>query len=104
MSRIPFRRRYYTVTMSNGDIYRIPAEIIAENYAKHYSSQGDDYAECYNAMIDWFDEGEIEFADWAKNNMDWEDVKDCAVLLERNGSGVDYQDGWVNGEYKYIYI
>lgn len=52
-------------------------------------------------MIHWFDTNDFEFADWAKNNMDWDDVKEMAVLLRRSETSVDFQDGWVSGEYTY---
>lgn len=94
-------KRLYIVKMSNGDQYGVPAEVIADNYAKYYESIGEDYKENYDAMIHWFDTNDFEFADWAKNNMDWSDVSDKAVLVKRNQSEPDFEDGWVNGEYQY---
>lgn len=93
--------RIYAVTMPNGDIYGVRAEIIAENYAKYYESLGEDYKENYDAMIEGFDTNDYEFADWAKNNMDWNDVKRHAVLLGRTQTKINYQEGWVNGKYEY---
>ena len=94
-------KRLYIVTMTNGDQYGVPAEIIADNYAKYYESLGEDYKENYDAMIEWFDTDDFEFADWAKNNMYWSDVSDTAVLVQRNHREPDFEDGWVNGEYRY---
>lgn len=91
----------YVVTMSNGDKYGVPAKVIADNYATYYQSVGEDYQENFDTMMDWFHQGDFEFADWAKNNMDWDDVKEYAVLLERAPQEVDFQDGWVNGAYEY---
>lgn len=93
--------RIYAVTMSNGDVYGVPAEIIADNYAKYYENRGESYEENYNGMLEWFDSKDFEFADWAKNNMDWDDVKDKAILLERKEQEIDFQEGWVNGRYEY---
>ena len=59
-------KRYYAVTMSNGDIYGIPAHVIADNYANYYATKGEDYLENYDAMLYWFDTNDYEFADWAK--------------------------------------
>lgn len=95
-------RRLYTVTMSNGDTYGIPAEVIAENYAKYYEGRGENYKENYEAMFRWFDTDDFEFADWAKNNMDWDDVKDEIVFVKHADTPIDFQDGWVNGEYNYV--
>lgn len=94
-------RRIYAVTMTNGDVYGISASVIADNYAKYYQRHGEDYQENYNTMINWFDEDDYEFADWAKNNMDWDDVKEHAVLLEHRQEPVDFQEGWINGGYEY---
>ena len=94
-------KRMYAVTMSNGDVYGIPAEVVADNYAKYYAGLGDDYKENYEAMIEWFDTEDFEFADWAKNNMDWDEVKEKAILLESREPVIDFQDGWMNGEYEY---
>lgn len=33
-------KRMYAVTMENGDVYGIPAEVIADNYAVYYASRG----------------------------------------------------------------
>ena len=94
-------KNIYAVTMENGDVYGVPAELIADDYAKHYASLGEDYQENYNAMMHWFETDDYEFADWAKGSMDWDDVKDKAVLLKEEMPIVDFQEGWVNGEYEY---
>lgn len=95
-------KRYYTVTMNDDNVYGIPAEIIADNYAKYCASKGEDYMENFKAMIAWYDANEYKFADWAKNNMDWDDVADQAILLRTIGrKRADYQECWVNGEYGY---
>lgn len=94
------KRKYYTVKMGNGNVYGVPAEIIAKNYANYYAKEyGEDYQENFDAMMHWFDTGDYEFADWAKDNMNWDDVKDQAILIESTIAEPDYQEGWVNGEY-----
>ena len=95
-------KRIYAVTMDNGEVWGIAAEVIADNYAKYYEERGEQYQNNFDFMIYCFDNGDFEFADWAKNNMDWEDVKDRAVLLERNQNAVDYEECWVNGKYEYM--
>lgn len=95
-------KNVYAITMPNGDVYGVPAEVIADHYAAYYQREHDeDYYENYDAMMSWFQKDDYEFADWAKNNMDWDDVKDKAVLLEKNEEAIDFQDGWVNGRYEY---
>ena len=94
-------KRLYIVTMSNGDQYGVQAEFIADNYAKYYENRGENYKENFDAMIEWFDTNGYAFADWAKNNMDWSDVSDNAVLVKHVEQKLDFEDGWVNGEYQY---
>lgn len=89
--------RIYAVTMNNGDVYGVPAEVIADHYARYYESLGESYRTNYDTMIGWFDAEEFEFKDWAKNNMDWDDVKDKAFLLRKAEQKIDFQDGWING-------
>lgn len=94
--------KYYATKMENGNVYGVPAEIIAKNYADYYQEEnGEDYQENYDAMMEWFDTGDYAFADWAKDNMNWEDVKEHAVLLEFEIKEPDYQEGWINGDYEY---
>lgn len=96
-------KKLYTVTMSNGDTYGIPAELIAENRANYYQMRGDsDYRDDMEIMMHWFDTQDYDFADWAKNNMDWDDVKDKAILISQADIAVDYQDGWVNGKHGFM--
>ncbi len=96
-------RRIYAVTMENGDIYGIPAEVIAHHYARYYETEHEEpYQENYDAMLHWFDTNDYEFADWAKGNLNWDDVEEQAFLLKKATPKIDFQDGWVNGEYQYI--
>lgn len=95
-------KNIYAVTMKNGDVYGVPAELIADHYAKYYLREhGEDYQENYDAMMHWFATDDYEFADWAKGNMDWDDIREKAVLLKRKETKVDFQEGWVNGKYEY---
>lgn len=97
-------KKYYTIEMENGDIYGIPAEIIAKNYADYYAANGENYDENFSAMMEWFDTDNYEFADWAKNNMNWDDVKNVAVLLDTKRIIPNFQNSWVNGCYKYVTV
>ena len=95
--------KYYVVKMSNGEKYAIPAKTIASNYAKYYEKEhGEGFKENFDAMMEWFDRKDYKFADWAKNNMDWNDVKDVAILIEDKPKTHDYQNDWMNGKYDYL--
>lgn len=96
--------KYYVITVNDGSKWGVPAEAIAENRAKYYAKIGPDttYQEEFDAMMNWFDTGDFEFADWAKNNMDFSDVKDKAVKLSSTPQpAIDWEECWVNGEHEY---
>ncbi len=94
-------KRIYAITTTEGDVWGVPAEVIADNYAKYYESCGGEYKKNFETMIRLFDANDFEFADWAKNNMDWDNVKDKAFLV-RKGEITDFDESWINGEYEYI--
>ncbi len=95
-------KRIYKIITENGDVWGVPAEVIADNYARHYESCGESYQENFDSMLNWFDTNDFEFADWAKDNMDWDDVKEKAFLIRKGEPKEDLQEAWVNGEYEYI--
>jgi len=83
--------RKYRVTMSDGSKWEVPVAAIIKNREKYY--------EGISQKIDAPDDHEIE--DWAKNNMNWEEVAKGAIRVFV-GPGPDYQDGWVNGSVEII--
>ena len=88
------------VRFSNGDIFTIPARVIAENRADHYSSL-DGYdkasneweAEVQNALND-----EYEIYDWAGNNMDWKDLEPYSQREDQDFDEFDYEDNWTDAK------
>jgi hypothetical protein len=91
--------KYLKVQFSNGDIFVVPAKIIAENRADYYSAL-DGYdkgtneweAEVQNGLNE-----EFEIYDWAGNNMNWEDLAPYAKKIE-DLSDYDYEDEWPGAE------
>lgn len=79
-----------------------PDQISADMCWTECESCGEDYKENFDAMIHWFDTNDFEFADWAKNNMDWSDVSDKVVFVKHAEQKIDFEDGWMNGEYSYL--
>lgn len=99
------KARFYTVEMTNGDIYGIPAQVIAENYAEFFKGKNERiFQEQFDFMMDMFDRKEDAFEDWAQNEMNWDDVKHCAVLLKRGEVKVDFQNCWVNGKHGFLEV
>ena len=92
------------ITMNDGSVFHLGANMIALNRANYYSakeSTGEDkervQQEEYKITLDDPD----ELIDWAKNNMNWSDVSLFAKLV-KSPDECDYQDGWVNGKMRVI--
>jgi len=94
-----FAKKSYLVTMPDGSLWSVPLFIIAVDRARYYAERdGVTLQESLdNDTIPTF-ENPNEVADWAANNMDWDDVKDAATLIEHGET--DYQEGWMNGDYE----
>lgn len=90
----------YVTTMPDGSKWAVPVSVIAGHRAKHYAHEfgGDIEQSLAEDTGPLFDEDEFEIEDWASNNMNWEDVKSSAVLVENLNS--DYQEGWVCGAHE----
>ena len=97
-----FLDKKYMVTMSDGSKWAVPVRVIAESHAAYYLSLGD-FVTMEQAMVstmsDFEDEGEIR--DWASNNMDWSEVEDFAEMVVE-APKIDWQEGWVNGDWEII--
>lgn len=82
-------------TMPDGSRWAVPLEMIADNRHAAYT---DDSLE---ATLHYLDRHPDEAIDWARNNMNWEDVKRHATQID-GPARVDFQDGWVNGYHEII--
>ena len=93
--------RSYITTMPDGSRWAIPVSVIAENRANYYKNEFDDNFQrsMEEDTAQLFQESSYEISDWAANNMNWSEVVKHAKKLE-DGDGVDYQEGWVNGEHE----
>lgn len=86
------------IRFSNGELFTVPARIIAENRAEYYSSiDGYDKgsneweAEVQNALND-----EFILQDWIGNDMDWSDIEPYVQKLD--DEEFDYEDEWSEAE------
>jgi hypothetical protein len=85
--------KYVVVTFSNGDVYRIPASVIADSRASSYAVlSAMKYDEEYEHTLN----DNVELIDWAENNMDWSDVESVAELVMSND--VNFEDEWRNAD------
>ena len=100
------QKKFLRVTMPNGDTYDIPVKIIAENRAKYYAEyfkrRHIDYDKTYQEELSFTLENDYELLDWANSNMDWDDVKDHAIKVEKEPIPIDFEESWLNGEKEII--
>lgn len=93
----------YIVTMSDGSVWAIPIEVIAKHKAKSDFERSvqdyEDYEECLSDVKSLFDNNPYEVCDWASNNMNWDEVQSYAKMI-KSPDPSDYQEDWVNGEWK----
>jgi len=83
-------------------VYKIPADAIGKHRAQYYAeldsgkSAGDEYDKVYQNEFQIGMDDDIELADWAANNMNWEDVSDHVVSVK--SVELDIYDEWCNAE------
>lgn len=95
----PLAKKHIHIDMPDGFTYAIPVMVIAEHKASKVTKYNGDlnfYQAMTTEVLPEFESDEYAIKDWAKNNMNWADVKKYAVRLEKKQ--IDYQDVWVNGE------
>lgn len=97
------KEKYLKVRFANGDLFAIPARIIAENRANYYADlDGYDLgsneweAEVITALKE-----EFEIEDWAGNNMDWKDLEPYAQRINENIE-FDYNDQYPDADIELI--
>ena len=94
-------KKQIQITMPDGSIWGVPAEIVAENRSEYIadsdaSSAADDFDEIKQREYEHTLKDNAELLDWAANNMNWNDVAHAAILIQP--ANVDFQEGWVNGK------
>lgn len=96
------------IVFSNGQIYEIPALLIASSRATYYAGVdcGKDktlkFEDVFKKELKYSIEDDGELLDWASNNMNWSDVEAMAKLVGDQDRVVDYQDEWINSESREI--
>lgn len=90
-------QKSYRITMEDGSIWSVPIKPIALSHAEYYAGVDDiSVEESMENTVELFLNDNYEIEDWAKNNMDWEEVACDAQCIQ--GPEIDFQEGWVNGE------
>jgi len=103
--RINDMKKQIQITMPDGSIWGVPAELVAEDRAEYYadkdaSDKPDNFEKIKQQEYEYTLGDNSELLDWAANNMNWNDVAHAAILI-RPGS-VDFQEGWVNGHKRVV--
>lgn len=92
------RRIDLLVTMENGEVWSVPAAMVALNRFYSYADtdpppDGEDPAALYAETL----ADDCELTDWAAGNMNWKDLSWIARRITTPHLP-DYQEGWVNGD------
>jgi hypothetical protein len=88
------------VTMPDGSVWGVPAELVAQHRADYYGNKEGE--ESRKVEYDFTLSNNEELLDWAENNMNWSDVSHAAVLVKQEPP--DYQEGWINGKRRVVDI
>lgn len=96
--------KYIYIEFSNGETYRIKAEIIAEDRAEYYAQREEEegtekYQELFEDEKEFALNDEYELKDWAKGNMNWKDVAEHAERVA-NPDPIDKESEWTNVDMK----
>lgn len=93
------------IDMPDGFTYGVPVERIARHRAERYADKeygGDIGQSLREDTLPLFDAHKDEIVDWAINNLNWSDVSQYAVVLDKKLQKVDMEGAWVNGEHTLI--
>lgn len=94
----PFLR----VTFPNGYVFNVPVAVIVEDYATyhHRTDPARTLEQCASEARQMFDASEFALVDWAKNNMNWNDLAPHARMVAFRGT--DLQRTWDDAELESI--
>lgn len=92
--------KFYRFQCSNGDVYEIPLDEIIDSkaaYAFEHKWFDDMYMiDVIREIIKEFDNDPYLIEEWARNDMDWDDVKEYARLVPSEEKKMNMQDEWCN--------
>lgn len=88
-------KKYMFIEMPDRSVWRIHTYLIADNRNAYYDSRGEDPQQVRAETAALFEDPR-EIADWAENNMDWDEIKSQAEIVKKGE--IDYQAGWCEGD------
>lgn len=85
------------IELSDNRIFRVPSEVIANDYAEYYSNKHDDRS--YEEEKEYAYDDPYQLYDWLGNNMNWEDIEEEAEFVEHKE--VDPSEELYNAEFSF---
>lgn len=93
--------KYLRFTMENGEVWDVPAIIIAESRAKYYAKTDRDTT--FQEEVDYAMEDEYACSKWAQGDMNWSEIKSHAIKRE-SAEKPDYQHLYCNAETEFAEV
>lgn len=88
--------KFYQIESEDGQQWRIPIDVIVKNRAEYYAEIDNvSIEEATKDTEEYFDLDKYQIEDWARNNMNWDDVEFVAVK-HREPDNEGYEDMWTN--------
>ena len=103
MGKLHISEKEYYIIMPDRSVWAVPVEVIARDRADHYKEEfdGDIERSLNEDTYPLFENNDYEVADWASNNMNWDDIVGSARWVAEHQSDTNtYKmvDGWCNPE------
>jgi len=98
-------KKNYVVTMPDGSRWAVPVKLIAQSRAEYYADMnfdGDMEKSMKEDTLPLFESDPHAIENWARNNMDWADVRAQAVQVLPPSNEVDWDEGWANGKVEIV--
>ena len=95
------------VKFENGEVYDIPAEVIAKHRAHSYAiDEGEKgslaYENLFQEEFEYTLGDNSELSDWASNNMNWSDLSLHARRVQVTPPKPNYEELWSNCDREYF--
>lgn len=91
--------RYVRVTMPDGSRWDVEVYRVASHRAECLAENVDDLDDLIAEGL----ENDYLLEDYARNNMEWADVKSSAKMTSP-AEPPDYEDGWTNGDMEFVEV
>ncbi|HQS59997.1 MAG TPA: KTSC domain-containing protein [Gallionellaceae bacterium] len=95
--------KYLQITLSNGQKWGVPVEMIAWNRAKHYAGEfdGDIKRSLEEDTLPLFENSPYDVQDWAVGNMNWSDFDGHQIKIA-DAPAPNFQAEWMSGQFEVI--